>query len=383
MLNKYISTLHIFIIILITILMGCTTIEHTTLPASITDSYRFPSYIVRPPQDKAWRYYGRSRELQSLTLLNKDDRSMLFFWIEPVLMEMSNDKREENIVEYFQKKELEKFKLSPDLYLTDKLMNRSQIVINKKSFKVITIEFEMENEQYMFTIYYHVSEKADILYSISILKSLTFNQNKDGWEDAIGADVEKIIANMSFLSPDQKDMQELRVSYAHSDFEESAKDKYLAKNAQKVREKYSIAVREAKQWLAVKPDSYRAYGYLGLLATYNKKFEHYGDGFNAEEVEKHLLKSLEIRPYYKVARMHLAQLYELTDRKDDAIKAYEFAITLSPNDEDLYYKLAQLYEELGERDKAKEYYEKAVRYWSLGFATREDVKIKLKNWDDE
>ena len=374
---------HLLIIIIVSILTGCTTIEHTTLPASITDSYRFHSYIVRPPQDIAWRFYGRSRELQSLTLLNKDDRSMLSFWIYPVLMELSDDERDENIVEYFQKKSLEAYKLSPDHILTDESMDRSQIVINKKAFKVVTIEYEKENDQYAYTIYYHVSEKADIIYAIAVLKSLTFNQNKDGWEDDLRVDVEKVIANISFLSPDQKDIQRLRVSYAHSDFAESAKDKYLVKNAQKVAEKYSIAVREAKQWLAVKPNSYRAYRYLGLLATYNNKFEHFGDGFNAEEVEKHLRKSIEIRPYYKSAWISLAQLYEVTDRKDDAIKAYEFAIKLSPNDEDLYYKLGQFYEELGERDKAKEYYEKAVRYWRLGFATREDVKIKLKNWDDE
>jgi len=299
----------------------------------------------------------------------------------PVLMDVTGEDREESIVDYFQKKELEKFKISPDVLLTDKSITRSNVIINDRTFNMITIDYEMEKKDYAVTIYYYVAEKADVLYSIGVYKPLFFNRDRTGWEDDLRKGVEGIIADMAFLSPGQEDIQELRVSYAHSDFVESAKDKYLKKQADKVRNKFDIAVREANKWIEIRQDSYRAYEYLGILASYNSKFEHYGDGFDMEKTEKHLLRSLEIRPYYKSARLNLAKLYEHTGRKDDAIKAYEAAVKLSPNDEDVYRKLGQLYEELGQRDKAREYYEKAIRYWSSGFATRDDLKKKLETWN--
>lgn len=364
---------------------GCVTLEQTTLPASQKKTYEYIAYTIQAPQDAAWRFLYEDKDLQLLSFYHKDFASYLNFWVSPVLQTLTQEDQEKEVIDYFQNKLLEEFKLSPDILLSDQDIAHDSVTFGGRTYRSIKLNFELEKDHYELTIYYYVNMENKILYSASVLTErdrIKPAVTKTDWPAQLTGAVSGIIESVSYLQPAEKEMQRARVAYAYANFVESTKNKYLKSEAAKVKEKYDIAVKETKAWQAMKENNYLALEYLGILATFNNKFEQYAEGFDKARAEDYFRKTLEIHPYYKNARVNLAGLYMETGDIDKAISEYEFAIKVSPNDEDLYYKLGKIYEEKkGDKKRAREYYEKGLRYWSSGFGTKEELEKKLKDWE--
>ncbi len=372
---------NLILFIFLLFLNGCATLTEVTLPAAKEKTYNFPAYSVTPLEDNPeWRFWRKDKDLERLTFIHAKFESYLFFSVTPLFKESSVEKTEKGIIDYFQNKTLKEFKLSPDIKLSDQSIQRFEQKIGDRAYQVVTIAYEFEKTSYELAIYYYVSVQDGLLYEASILKNKT-KPKESGWEDSLMRDFYEIVKNVSFKKPKPQEIIELRVNFAFSNFFESTKDKYLKEKTNEIKEKYQFASEEVQKWLVLKKDNYIGYNLLGFLLTYNDKFEQYGEGFNFPEAEKYFLKSSHIRPYYKDAHVNLAELYKTMNKVDQALKEYDTALKISPNDDDLYYKVGQVYENKADLKTAKVYYEKAIKHWGSGFTTLEELKNKIKKWN--
>ncbi len=370
--------LRVLLIIFLVALAGCSTLESRTLPAS-QKNYDFPAYTVNPLAKAEWRFIGENRNLQSVSLIHADNQATMFFWIRPVLNREPDEETQDDIIAYFQDKHLKEFKLSPDIKLEEQKIETSGDQLNGRDYKVLKVNYDYEKNSYEVIIYYTVGKDGQILYSCSLWTKLT-QKKEEGWYDKLKTDLRNTLEKVEYKTPEAKDMVILRVNYAFSDFSESAEDKYLSENRQKLEQRYQTAIAELEKWLDFKPNNFKAYNLLGVLATYNDKFEAYGENFDKDKARKYFKKAIEIKPYFKDAHINLAKLYKNTNQIENAIKEYEQASAISPNDENIYYEIGKIYEEKDDKVTAKKYYEKALRYWGSGFATRDELKKKIKNW---
>ena len=368
-------------LLLVTLLTisGCVTLKENTLPATQYSSYDFPAYSVKPPSDPRWRFWYKNKEEQSVSFINSDTNAYFSLWIIPLFKDSSIQGREKNIIEHYQNKTLKEYKLSPDIKLSEQSFQKKEERIGNKAYNILTISYELKNEPYEFSIYYYVPPQNDILYNFSIFK------NKKKFRDAASEenlknDFSTMLKDIKFREPKKEDMITLRVNYAFANFSESAQDKYLKEKLGELKEKYNLALDEVNNWLRLKENNYKAYRLLGVLNSYNDKFERYGEGLDLKEAIANFNTSIQIRKYYKAAHLNLAELYEAIGQADNAINEYQFIIGISPNDENVYYKLGKLYEAKNDKKTAKFYYEKAIRCWGSGFNTLSELKNKIKGW---
>lgn len=374
--NKSFLWLGLFFVIAFT---GCATIESQTLPANKKTVYEFPAYDLKPLDTQVWRFGQENRQLQSVQFFHSRNNALITFWIRPIFSHDTEKNTQDDIVVYFQNKFLKDLKLSPDIKLEEQNIVRSTQKINNKEYQVMHLTYAYNKKDFESYFYYYADNNNKILYTFALWFENTKNATP-GFEKDLMTDLHAYIDRITFKNPTSKDMIQLRVDYAFSDFSESAKDKYLQSNKERLQARFDNAVSELNDWLKFKSNNSRAFCYLGYMASYNTHFEEFGEGFDKVKTEEFFRKAIEIRPYYKEAHVALARLYKNTKRFDDAIREYETATTISPNDENLYYEIGKIYEDLDQKDKAKPYYEKAIRYWGNGTATLTELKNKLKTW---
>lgn len=353
---------------------GCVTLKESTLPANFEPVFDFPAYSVTPIANQDWRFWSENTDLQSLTFYNFKNNCYLFFEVIPAFSDATQDK---DIISHFQEKTLNELKLSPDVQLSEQKTEKTEFTLQEKLYKIIKLAYSLNKKNYELAIYYYLNPDKTILYVISLLKEIKKGGSNEVI-DKIDEDLNDFLMNIKFKNPESAEMAEFRVNYAVSEFITSTLDKYRKDKFSEVQEKYKIAYNEVNQWTSDPSNNYKAYNLLGLLYMFNDKFEKCGEGFNTEEAESYLEKSISLRKNYKEAHINRAEFFEYQNKNEEAINEYLFLVQISPTDENIYYKLGKLYEKKGDMKQAKDYYEKAVRFWGGAAATLQELEIKIK-----
>ena len=359
---------------------GCISLEQTTLPANQQKVYQMAGYDLTAPDNPEWRFVGMNKDLEQISFIHADNYSRLFFWVTPLLKHYSDEEKIKRTVEYFQNKVLKEFKLSPDINLNEQSIKKSDARIAGIPLSLLEINYTIKNENFRVKFYYVFKNADELMFNFAIWMSLKEFKDPD-WEKNLLSQFEDMLKGMTFKNPRKEEVIKLRANYALSDFNESIDKRYLADEFKDLTEKYTIAKKEILSWIQLKGDTAPAYNLLGELTLFNQKFEKFGTGFDKEKAVYYFRKSLELRNYYKEPFLNLSRLSKATNEIDRAVKYYETVIQISPNDENVYYELGKIYEEKGDLAKAKEYYTKAIRHWGSGFATLNELKIKLKQWE--
>lgn len=366
----------------LTLLSGCVSLEQTTLPAAYKHVYRFNSYDVIPPESLKWRHLNHADELQTLSLMNYENESIIFLWVTPLLDSYVNDSPDKDIIDYFQNKMLKEMKMDPDLRISDQDIKKEPVMIAGVNMSLLSISYYYKKQKYSLDFYYYVREDVELIHNFTVFKVFKERKNKD-WEADLNNVFEALIGNVTFKTPQKKELIRLRVSYALTDFNEIVAKRYLADEVDKIALKFKVLNNEVTDWLSLKDDNFEAYNILADISLFNERFEKYGEGFDRDKAIGFYNKALSIRPYYLEANEGLAQTYlELKDY-ENAVAFYKKAVQISPNDENLYISLGKIYEQLEDYKSAKEYYEKAMRFWKSGFATMDELKVKIKEWDNK
>jgi tetratricopeptide (TPR) repeat protein len=130
--------------------------------------------------------------------------------------------------------------------------------------------------------------------------------------------------------------------------------------------KYEEAAQEFKAELANNPANAQA---LAYLADTNMRLNH------PEAASPLLEKAIHIDPGIKLARLDLATLYTDAGRKQDALRELKTAEKLSPNDQNVHWRLGRFYQSEGRKEEAKLEFDKTR---SLQKASDETVFKKLR-----
>lgn len=360
-------------------LTGCVTVEQVTLPATQKEVYEFDSYRLKPLNDPQWRFAGSNNDLQRVGFLHAKNNTLLIFWVTPLLPTYTKDKADRNIINYFQNKELEAFKKSPDVKLSEQAIDKREEVIDKKSYSILTIPYEREGKKFEVELLYHIHEPGKVIYNIGLFKEMEGHQKDPEWETGLEEDVRKLIHNQEYRTASPEKMMSLRVDFAIDDFNENIGDRYLAEKFDDLKEKYDVAKSEAEEWIRVKDNNYLGYCQLGDLYLFNDKLERYGEGFSVSKAISNFEKSLKIRKYCKTPNVSLAKLYKELGQYEESLKYYDLAIQISPNDDNLYYEAGKMIEEkMGDKDKAEGYYRNALRHWAGAAQTKKELEDRLK-----
>lgn len=355
---------------------GCAGLQHYTLPATHEKSYEFSGYTVYPPQAEHWRLRYENQELNMVSFINSEDYSILTVWVVPYFKNQSPENTSKGTVEYFQNKILKEYRLSPDVRLSDQDIKHSEETIADKAYQVLTLTYDIEKEPYELVIYYQVALDNQLMLNASyLINKKKINKDK---QPQFLAEVKDSIARIEARKADPQKVIFLRVYYSYFDFIDSAKDKYLKEKQEEIRGKFETARQEIEEWARLKTPNDRALNLLGLLATYNEKFEEYGEGFDAGKAESDFKQAIAASSYNMDAAVNLAKLYKQTGRIDEAVKEYQAALIISPMSDEVYHELGKIEEARGDKVKAKEYYKKAVRYWQSGGQTLDELKKKIE-----
>ncbi len=374
---------------------GCVSMEQLTLPATQEKEYRFASYILHPPWNPDWRLNAVDKSIQAVSFIHAKHYTSIYFNIQPIFEDVSEKKNEEEIIAYFQDKMLKDYKLSPDIVLTEQSIQRKNVMILPKEahsgegrennnhrceFKVLTIDYTIEKNDYQLIVYYWINEPRDIAYTFYIFKNMKHFKDP-AWHDQLIKDFEQIVSDIEFKEPESQKMMSMRVDYAVDNFNELVDKRYLKEKVEEIKSRYNLVIQETKRWIELKPDNYRGYFILGEMALFNDRFEKFGEGFHKKEALDYFHKSLAIRQYYKPVYVNMAEMYKAAGDSKEALANYEMAIKISPNDDDLCYKVGQILEGQNKRGEAIAYYRKAIRHWGSGVTTRDQLKTKIKEWE--
>lgn len=71
--------------------------------------------------------------------------------------------------------------------------------------------------------------------------------------------------------------------------------------------------------------------------------------------------------------VELGEFYTISQKYDEAIKAFKNALKLNKHDPKLYFDLGVVYETINERDKAIEYFRKVITLDSKNKAAQEHL----------
>lgn len=372
--------LALVIVLISTLMTGCVTMEKVTLPANQKAEYGFPSYTIKPIDKLTWRFGGSDKDVQSVRFVHSKHYTSVIFAIIPVLEDLSQEKTEKEIISFFENKILKEYKLSPDISLNDQSIKNFEETIDGKVYKVLKIDYTVQKESYSVTFYYWLNPTKDIIYNYFIFKNMK-NFTDESWDAELMADFHAMVKGIKFLEPGKKEMASIRVDYAISDFNDLIKDRYIKEKATDLKRKYEIAKKELFKWADLKSNNYRAYASLADLECFNSNFEKFAEGYDRPKVLEYLNKASTIRKYYRPVYDILATMYKESKEYDKALENYEMAIKISPNDENLYYEVGKIFEEQQKYQTARDYYKKALRYWSAGAGTENELKVKLKEWE--
>jgi len=115
---------------------------------------------------------------------------------------------------------------------------------------------------------------------------------------------------------------------------------------------YTSAIQKFKQAEPLEIDIAEASFYIGLslqqIGKYDEAFEYYAK-----------VPSTDIS-YYRLVLRNMGLAYEGMNKPYEAIKMYEKAIELDPNNADAYNDLGIIYSDIGQYDKAIDYYSKVL-----------------------
>ena len=108
-----------------------------------------------------------------------------------------------------------------------------------------------------------------------------------------------------------------------------------------------------KEALETSPNS--GIAYAGLASAYTGK----GDIFLSMETAR---KGISIDPYNYYLRVNLGRSYKLTGDLDSALREYEAAMRIDPN-ESILLDIGMVYEQKGDLEPAELYIKKAMEVW--------------------
>jgi tetratricopeptide (TPR) repeat protein len=128
---------------------------------------------------------------------------------------------------------------------------------------------------------------------------------------------------------------------------------------------YEEAAQEFQAELANNPDHAQA---LAYLADTNMRLSH------PEAAPPLLAKAIRIDPRIELAHLDLGILDADAGHKEDALRELKIAENLSPNDQNVHWRLARFYQTTGRRDEAKAEFDKTR---SLQKAADETIFKKL------
>jgi tetratricopeptide (TPR) repeat protein len=112
---------------------------------------------------------------------------------------------------------------------------------------------------------------------------------------------------------------------------------------------YEEAAQEFKAELANNPDHAQA---LAYLADADMRLSH------PEAAPPLLAKAIRLDPRIELAHLDLGILAADAGRKEDALRELKIAEKLSPNDQNVHWRLARFYQASGRKDEAKVEFEK-------------------------
>jgi predicted Zn-dependent protease len=154
---------------------------------------------------------------------------------------------------------------------------------------------------------------------------------------------------------------------------------FLAKMYNVSAGKAAEVAKRMQRFMETNPDNALAYYYYALSSW--KGPPSSGQGVDVAEVEALLRKSISLDPQMADAHLQLGALLHDQQRDQEAVREFQAAIRLKPDDPDAHYRLAQAYLRTGDKERGQEEFQLYDKLHKQQVSEAEKRRHELQQFD--